>query len=440
METPPFLSRLRDDLQTRFDRERTLLSFQEYLEVVERAPLTQARDAATYTRDAFDFFGTSEVQRPYGAFTRYHLFDAPFDEGVDALAGQESIQEEVYGLLNDFIREGRVNKLILLHGPNGSAKSTFISCIQRGLEHYSETEEGALYTFNWIFPSKKTEMSGIGFGSSKGVENLESFAHLAAGDIDARLPSEMRDHPLLLLPREQRVEWLTELLGRDHELPKSLIEGALSPKSAQIFESLLKTYQGDISEVYRHIQVERFTISRRYRRAISTVDPQLRADASARQITADRSLSSLPVSLQHLNLFEPLGHLVEGNRGLIEYNDLLKRPVEAFKYLLSTCEYGAVRLDHMTLFLDAVLIGSCNIDHLRAFKELPEFASFQGRIALVCVPYLLDNALEATIYAPQIKALQLRADLTPDVASLLATWAVMTRLERPQPVHYPSQM
>src|SRR5437868_3309085 len=64
---------------------------------------------------------------------------------------------------SDVPREGRTNRLILLHGPNGSAKSTCIASLQRGMEHYSTLDEGALYRFNWIFPSQKLTKGGIGF-------------------------------------------------------------------------------------------------------------------------------------------------------------------------------------------------------------------------------------------------------------------------------------
>ena len=54
----------------------------------------------------------------------------------------------------------------LLHGPNGSAKSTFVHCVMKGLEAYSETEEGALYYFSWIFPRGRDGRT-IGFGSTR---------------------------------------------------------------------------------------------------------------------------------------------------------------------------------------------------------------------------------------------------------------------------------
>lgn len=439
------IKELSERARGRFKEERRLLSFEDYLALVSASPRAHTRDAVTFTRDAFDHFGVSDVERPYGTLRRFHLFDDPLpsgEPGPEAVAGQELAQARMYELLCDFEREGRANRLILLHGPNGSAKSSLVRCVAKALERYSELPEGALYTFSWVFPSKRAEGSaGIGFGSSSPRgEGPSTYAYLSGSELEARVPCETRDHPLLLLPKEARVAWLTEQLGADARLPKSLLEGELSPKSAQIFEALLKRYQGDLSEVLKHVQVERFSSSRRYRRALSTVDPQMRVDAHARQVTADRSLAALPHALQHLNLYEAGGHLVEGNRGLIEYNDLLKRPLEAFKYLLATCESGAVRLETLTLYLDAVLIGSCNFEHLEAFKESPEFSSFKGRLELIEVPYLRDIEQERKIYAPQLKALSAELELTPDLDWALASWGVMTRLERPQKEQYEEEL
>lgn len=413
-----------------FEERGTLLSYPEYLEAVATHPHAHTRDAARYLRDCITHYGTETIHRPYGDFTRYRIFDTPDDNGRDAVLGQERVQHELFGLLTDFMRSGRVDRLILLNGPNGSAKSRFVAALMRGLETYSRTPEGALYTFNWVFPSARLERTGIGFGNVRGLDELHSYAHLKDGDIDVRIRCETRDHPLLLLPRRDRLTFLRDRLG-DDALPKSLTEGELSPKARQIMDALLKAYQGDLAAVLKHIQVERLFISRRYRQAAVTVDPQVRADAAVRQVTADRSLGSLPASLQTLTLFEPMGDLVDGNRGLIEYNDLLKRHPEAFKYLLSTCETGAVRLDTMTLQLDAVLIGTCNADHLTEFKKQPDYASFKARMELVKMPYLLDYTHEARVYQPLLDDLAADRPIGPHVADVIALWAVLCRLERP---------
>ncbi len=47
-------------------------------------------------------------------------------------------------------RYGTERRVILLHGPVGSSKSTIARLLKNGLEEYSRTPEGALYTFGWI--------------------------------------------------------------------------------------------------------------------------------------------------------------------------------------------------------------------------------------------------------------------------------------------------
>src|SRR5262249_34549687 len=152
--------------------------------------------------------------------TRWKLFDCPWDGGKDSLMGQEEVQAAVYRLISNFAREGRTNRLILLHGPNGSAKSTFVACLQRAMEHYSTLAEGALYRFNWIFPSQKLTRGGIGFGGGSfegGGGASDTYAYLEDDLIEAKIVDEMRDHPLLLLPRAKRRELIEQRLSEEPE-------------------------------------------------------------------------------------------------------------------------------------------------------------------------------------------------------------------------------
>ena len=100
-----------------------LLSMPEYLELVEKQPVVHCRDSARYLKDCAEYFGTETVYRPYGVFNQFKLFDCEFDDHRDALIGQEIVQEKIYGLLTDFVRFGRVNRLILLNGPNGARRA-----------------------------------------------------------------------------------------------------------------------------------------------------------------------------------------------------------------------------------------------------------------------------------------------------------------------------
>ncbi len=437
------LERIGQQIHDAYAKNRRVMSFQDYLRMALAAPARHARSSAQYISDVFQHYGTTQVDTPRGQVTRFGLFDCPFDGGRDALIGQEDTQLRLYRAIQNFVREGKTNRLVLLHGPNGSAKSTLLGCVARGMEHYSTLEEGPLYKFNWIFPMQKISRAGIGFGERGPADSpLDSYADLDDALIDARLPDELRDHPLLLLPLEHRREALAQAI-REHapgfQISDYLMHGDLGPRNRQIFEALLAAYKGDYLKVLRHVQVERFYVSRRYREAAVTIEPQQYVDARTRQITMERSFQALPSALQNMALFEYAGELVDANRGLIDYEDLLKRPLEAYKYLLVTVEHGTVALDNAILQVDEVFVGSSNEGHLAVFKEVPEFQSFKGRLELIRVPYLLDYKQEMRIYEEYTQTVVGRP-VAPHVPYVAALWAVLTRMRKPLPEKYPKSL
>lgn len=450
--TPPpdvkdLLAGLGEAVRTDFTRNRRVMSFAEYLDLVVAEPTRQLRSSTQYLVDCFDHYGSSMVKYPWGEVRHFHLFDAPWSAGEDRLFGQEHVQNSVYRTLRSFVQDGRPNKLVLLHGPNGSAKSTFMRCLGRGLENYSTLEEGALYRFSWIFPAQKHTRGGIGFGGGATLPDgsVESYAYLPDDVIDARLGDELRDHPLLLIPAEERAKLIPRLLaaaptGGAFTVPDYLRQGTLSPKNRAIYEALLASYHGDYLQVLRHVRIERFEISHRYRQGWVTVEPQLSVDATERQITADRTLAALPPSLQSVSVFEYGGELVGANRGFIEFDDLLKRPLEHYKYLLTTVERAAVSMSSATLLLDLVFLGSCNDIHLAAFREIPDFQSFKGRIELVRVPYILDVRHEEALYQARLREAAGQRHIAPHTAYVAALWAVLSRMRKPQVERFPSTL
>lgn len=451
MDAARLLSNLGSGVRSAFAENRSILSFEEYLSAFLESPRRQARGAAQYLRDVMDAFGADDRETPIGRVRRWRLFDLEFDPDGRAqrIAGQEEVQAAIYRALGSFVRSGRVNKLILLHGPNGSAKSSIVSALVRAMEAYSRKPEGALYRFHWVFPSeRRLRGSGMGFGTRGEGGEPTSFAHVDGEMLDARLSCPLRDHPLLLLPREERRRLLEEhcrphVRGSgevDFVVPQVLLEGDLCHYCRSIHDALLGAYRGDWLKVVRHVQVERFYVSSRYQQAAVTVEPQLSVDAGFRQVTADRSLAALPPALQTLTLLEPHGPLVSGNRGLIEYSDLLKRPLEAFKYLLGTSETGRLPLEHFLLQLDLVLVASANEKQLAMFKETSEFASFRGRLELVRVPYLRRASVEREIYDQQITDAAVGKHVAPHATEVAATWAVLTRLKRPIPDRYQGEL
>ncbi len=435
-----------EHVEERFRAGRRVLSLAEFLDLFDADPVRHSRDASRYVRDVFDHFGTTTVRHPWGEYTRFNLFDLPWEpvEGKGlprgSLIGQEHVQEEIYRALSNFAREGRPNRLMLLHGPNGSAKSTIAAAIMAALEHYSTLDLGALYRFHWVFPSQKIIRGSLGFSHDKSkVDVAKSYAHLPDDEIDAKVIVEVRDHPLFLIPVPERRTLLDAAYKRAGALEPPndwMVRGQLSHKSQQIFEALLSSYDGSYAEVLKHVQVERYFISRRYRVGAVTIGPQLSVDAGERQITMDRSLQSLPPSLQAVTLYETKGELVDAAGGVLEFSDLLKRPLDAFKYLQLSVETGEVALGAQNVQLNCVMIGSANELHLDAFREHAEFASFRGRLELARVPYLKSYEQERLIYETHV-APQVRRHVAPHAVEMAGLFSVLTRMRKPNPDRYP---
>jgi serine protein kinase len=419
------LSNLSAQVKKEFKENQQVLSFDEYLKIVESKPKTHLRGSAQYAADMLKHFGPSGEA--------YKVFE-------NRVIGLEAVQHQIEQILSAFAKLGTNNRLILLHGPNGSAKSTLVSAFMEGMSDYSKTPEGAMYTFSWIFPVDRVTRGSLGLGiggeREKKSSKLNSFAYLTDEEIACIIPSELRDHPILLIPQNQREKMLKKY---DAPIPERLRAG-LSHRDHLIFEALLTSYQGDYDEVVKHIRVERFFLSKVYRAGLISIEPQMHVDAQYQQLTMNKSLSQLPASLLGLNLFTVAGDLAEANRGMIDYNDLLKRPVETYKYLLTACETSKVTVGQSILHLDTIFIGSSNELQLDAFKEYPDFPSFKGRMELVKVPYLLRLSQEMQVYEPMLTAIAGDKPTTPHTAWALAFWSVLTRLKKPHRERYPQEI
>ncbi|MGH7145045.1 MAG: hypothetical protein ACREJ2_13095 [Planctomycetota bacterium] len=454
MNSEDILKAIDAEFQALYKAESWILGFDEFLNLFMHQPYTVGRNAAQVLVDAIDHFGKYEVQAPGGTLTRYRIFDAERDDGRNRLCGQEQAAYNLIRHLRIFA-ESKVDKLILLHGPNGSSKSTLVKLLARALERYTGLPEGHTYTFRFLFEGRNTEERlGFARGSASGkgasikpaekTGGFNSLAHEPEDRIAFKIESVMREHPLLLLPRDHRRHVIDAALqaakkaGRykpHFERVKSpyLWDGELSGRSHQIVDALLKSYEGNLSKVLAHVQVVRWTASRRYREGIVTIEPQQSVDAGVRVMDLDMG-SDIPPALQGMRLIDIVGELADGAGGLVEYTDIFKRPMEMNKYLLQTIEEGMVSLPSALQPLNAVLIASANEKYLEAFKKAPDFPSYKGRVELVMVPYLLQWRTEMLIYQDYVRSLNISC--APHTLETAAQLAVLTRLRRPDPDHY----
>ena len=440
------LEHLGEASKERFAARQRIRSYGQFLEDFHEHPYLYLRNSAQYLVDMMDHYGTEEVDRIGMTDQRFKVFDLAFDRPFDGLVGQERVQNAVYRQLYQFAQRGRADKLILMHGPSGSSKSTTVEAMMRGCENYSTLPEGSLYRFNWMFPAKNDESGAIGFDAVADADLPDSYAFLKPEEIGARITCELKDSPLFLIPQQERIPLIDQILEKFPEHAERsdlnvqwLKDGRLSPKNKAIYEALLSAYQGDLVQVLRHVQVERYFFSKRYRSAAVSIEPQGNIDAGARPIQYE-PFSHLPSVLQNVTLIEAMGDLVDANKGIVEYSDFLKRPMEANKYLLTTSEKGTIHLQNYIAYLDLVMLGTANEKPLAIFKRNPDFSSFKGRISLIHVPYLLQFSKEAELYERHISLYAKTRTVAPHTATVAALWAVLTRLRRPSPKNHPPEL
>src|SRR6476646_4070076 len=140
----------RQDLE-QFRKKNWFGTFEEYLDLVRQQPAV-ARHAFERVYDMIMSRGTHVYEESRGEKrVHYKFFDDPDNEGRDAVFGLDGTLESFVNALKSAAKGYGIEKrVLLLHGPVGSSKSTIARLLKHGLERYSTTDDGALYTLGWV--------------------------------------------------------------------------------------------------------------------------------------------------------------------------------------------------------------------------------------------------------------------------------------------------
>src|SRR5690606_37211787 len=253
-------------------------TFTDYIEIVRKQPQV-ARTAHSRVYDMIAWHGIAEEngQRKYKFFE-----DEIF--GLD-----RTIERLVEEYFHSAAKRLEVRKrILLLMGPVSGGKSTIVTMLKRGLERYSRSPEGALYAI-------------------KGCP--------------------MHEEPLHLVPKELRPDVEKEL--------GVFIEGNLCP-SCQL---MLKTeYGGEIEKV----AVERIALSEEERVGIGTFSPSDPKSQDIADLTGSIDFSTIAEfgSESDPRAYRFDGELNKANRGMMEFEEMLKCDEKFLWHLLSLTQEG----------------------------------------------------------------------------------------------------
>ncbi len=388
-------------------------SFEDYLEIVRKTPQV-TRNAFQRVYDMIIRYGTEEYTDSKKKLVRYNFFKDEIDGGKDAVFGLDiPLMRLVHVLKAASEGYGPEKRVILLHGPVGSAKSTIARLLKKGLEHYSRTPDGALYTFDWV--------------------NLHDI-NMPANEAE-RFPSPMHEEPLRLIPPEWRQRAIREL-GLSNDRFTVRVDGELDPASRFVFNRLLEKYTGDWAEVMQHVRVRRLVLSEKDRVGIGTFQPKDEKNQDSTELTGDINYRKIAEygSDSDPRAFNFDGEFCVANRGIVEFIEILKLDV-AFLYDLlgATQEHRIKPKKFAQTDIDEVIIGHTNEAEYKKLMNNEFMEALRDRTIKIDIPYITKISEEIRIYDKDFNKEKIRGKhIAPHTLEVAAMWAVLSRLEDPK--------
>lgn len=320
----------------------------------------------------------------------YDMIAAAGVEEVDGVKRYRFFSDEIFGLdrtLEKLVEEYfhsaacRLDvrkRILLLMGPVSGGKSTIVTMLKRGLEKYSQTEDGALYAI-------------------KGCP--------------------MHEEPLHLIPRELRPEFQKEY--------GIYIEGSLCPVCQLMVE---EKYDGRVEEV----PVERIILSEEKRVGIGTFSPSDPKSQDIAELTGSIDFSTIA---EYGSESDPRAYRFDGelniaNRGIMEFQEMLKCDEKFLYNLLSLSQEGNFKAGRFALIsADEVIIAHTNEAEYRAFISNPKNEALQSRIMVITIPYNLRVRDEVKIYQKLIRQSDINVHIAPFALQAAAIFSILSRLK-----------
>ncbi len=388
-------------------------SFDDYLAIVRESPRV-TRTAFQRVYDMILAHGTEEYIDAKKKIVRYTFFKDERMGGVDAVYGLDIPLMQLVNVFKSAANGyGTEKRVLLLHGPVGCAKSTIVRLLKKGLEEYSKTAEGALYTYGWHV--ERTRPDGT---------PIREFVHCP-----------MHEEPLHLIPREIRRKVVTELKleGGDFRIPDT---GDLCPFCRFIYKDLSAKYQGDARKVLDHVRVRRLVLSEKDRVGIGTFQPKDEKNQDSTELTGDINYRKIAEygSDSDPRAFNFDGEFNVANRGIIEFIEVLKLDVAFLYDLLGASQEHKIKPKKFPQTdIDEVIIGHTNEPEYKKLQNNEFMEALRDRTVKIDIPYITRIGEEVRIYRRDYNPEYIRGKhIAPHTLEMAAMWAVLTRLEEPK--------
>src|SRR5574342_780583 len=388
-------------------------SFEDYLGIVRQNPKV-TRTAFQRVYDMIMSHGKTEYIDNKKKLIRYNFFTDPDFGGKDAIYGLDIALMKLVNVFKSAAQGyGTEKRVILLHGPVGSSKSTIARLLKKGLEAYSKTPEGALYTFAWDV--ERTSLDG---------QRRREV-----------MPCPMNEEPRHLVPQEWRGRVYGELApaGSGFAVPDT---GDLCPACRFVYRELMTEYKGDWSRVMGHVKVRRLILSEKDRIGVGTFQPKDEKNQDSTELTGDINYRKIAEygSDSDPRAFNFDGEFNIANRGIVEFIEVLKLDVAFLYDLLGASQEHVIKPKKFAQTpIDEVIIGHTNEPEDKKLQSNELMEAFRDRTMKIDVPYITKLAEEKKIYERDFNPQRIRGKhIAPHTIEMASMWAILTRLEEPK--------
>lgn len=347
-------------------------TFKEYLEIVKQQPeVAQTSHSRVYNMIKDAGVTEENGKKSYNFFAK------------EIFGLEEAMEKLVEEYFHPAAKRLDVKKrILLLMGPVSGGKSTIVTLLKRGLEAYTRTTDGAVYAI-------------------KGCP--------------------MHEDPLHLIPNHLREDFYREYGIR--------VEGSLSPLNTMRLE---KEYGGRIEDV----MVERILFSENKRVGIGTFSPSDPKSQDIADLTGSIDFSTIAEygSESDPRAYRFDGELNKANRGMMEFQEMLKSDEKFLWHLLSLTQEGNFKAGRFALIsADELIIAHTNEAEYRSFIANKKNEALHSRIIVMPIPYNLKVSQEERIYEKMIKESDIRdIHIAPHALKVAAIFSVLTRLKKPK--------
>jgi len=345
-----------------------------------------------------------------------------------------------------FKRGAHQNRIYIFEGPHGCGKSTFLNNFLMKFEAYTRTDAGTTYETVWRL--NKNEM---GLNSDHEAHPLLLQLRSLVNDPPAspqgdprenllglsnreylEVPCPSHDHPVLLIPKAYRREFLDDLV-KDDVFKRKLYfkkeyEWVFRDQPCTIcmtlYQTLLDMFHSP-SKVFDMVFARRYQFNRRLGEGISVFNP---GDG----IQKNHVITNPLLQTQLNNLLRDstrvkyiYSRYAKTHNGVYALMDIKAHNKERFANLHNIISEGVHKVEDIEENVTSLFLAVINPEDRENVNEMQSFAD---RITYIKIPYVLDYNTEVRIYR-NIFGDQIEPHFLPRVLQNFAKVIISSRLK-----------